>query len=93
MLIMNHEFANPDENLPGVKHDIDSMSKLFSSMGFDVKLLINLTQDQLFLDLYGMYIAKDVIKVANVLQKMFMRYLWNLKKEFPQFLLQLHVHV
>lgn len=65
MLIMNHEFANPDENLPGVKHDIDSMSKLFSSLGFDVKLLINLTQDQLFLDLYGMYIAKDVIDQSS----------------------------
>ena len=69
MLIMNHEFANPDLNLPPVQHDINSMSKLFSSLGFDVKLLINLTQDQLFLDLYGMFIAKDVIKVANVLQK------------------------
>ncbi|XP_022341801.2 caspase-6-like [Crassostrea virginica] len=51
VLIMNHEFANPDLNLPPVQHDINSMSKLFSSLGFDVKLLINLTLEQLSLKL------------------------------------------
>ena len=81
VLIMNHEFADPDENLPVVKYDIDSMSKLFSSLGFDVKLLINLTQDQLLLDLPSkyMYIAKDATEVANNLQ-MFMRYMLNLRR-------------
>lgn len=53
VLIMNHEFANEDENLPGVKHDIDSMSRLFTTMDFEVRQLINLTNEQLVSDLWN----------------------------------------
>lgn len=61
VLIMNHEFANEDENLPGVKHDIDSMSRLFTSMDFEVRQLINLTGDQLVSDLRGEYCSSMLV--------------------------------
>lgn len=61
VLIMNHEFANEDENLPGVKHDIDSMSRLFTSMDFEVRQLINLTGDQLVSDLWSEYCSSMLV--------------------------------
>lgn len=53
VLIMNYEFANSDGNLPGVRHDINNMSNLFNSLGFDVEPLINRTKEKLFQDLKG----------------------------------------
>lgn len=53
VLIMNHAFANEDENLPGIKHDIESMSRLFTTMDFEVRQLINLSSEQLYSDLLG----------------------------------------
>ncbi|XP_061196750.1 uncharacterized protein LOC133205025 [Saccostrea echinata] len=51
ILIMNYEFVNEDENLPGVKRDIENMSKLFNSMGFEVREFVNLTNIQLITEL------------------------------------------
>lgn len=61
VLIMNHEFANEDDNLPGVKHDIDSMSRLFTTMDFEVRQLINLTNEQLVSDLRSEYCSLSML--------------------------------
>ncbi|XP_062597356.1 uncharacterized protein LOC134258782 [Saccostrea cucullata] len=53
VLIMNYEFVDEDENLPGVKRDLEDMSKLFDSMGFEVREFVNLTNVELVSELEG----------------------------------------
>jgi hypothetical protein len=53
VLVMNYGFDNEDENLPGVKVDLENMSALFNSLGFDVIELVNLTNEDLVTELIG----------------------------------------